>query len=730
MSVRPDQTINSSYRSLLRGSASLLAPDDARRIRKALNVALKACKGEKTVTGVNPVLHALSVARIVAGEMNLGASSAIAALMHDATGYHELTDEWVNENFGKQVAVILNGIRKVNSVEIKSSVSQAEGFRKLLMSLADDIRVILIKLAERLDEMRHLEGADEKAKLQVASESYFLYAPLAHRLGLYNLKSELEDISMKYLEPSDYEHIESRLRKTSSSRNRLIREFTTPVREKIDSLGLSYVIKSRTKSVHSIWQKMKKQGVEFEEVYDIFAVRIILDSLPEREKADCWQVYSLVTDIYQPNPSRMRDWISVPKSNGYESLHTTVIGPRGKWVEVQIRSRRMDEIAEKGLAAHYRYKGVKGEGGGPEAWLQKMKELLESSAGEEDALLDHVKAGLYSDEVFVFTPKGELRQLPAGSTILDFAFDIHTEVGSRCVGAKVNGRNVTLKYILKNGDQVSIITAKNQKPKRDWLSVVVTGKARTRIRQALNEDRVVAAAEGKEILTRRMKNWKMPFSDTAVNSLLERYHLKTAQDLYVGISNEVIDLLELKENLHAIAADSAKPQADVKNVQDKALSRISEPSYTDYLIIENRVEGIDYKLAKCCNPVYGDKVFGFVTIAEGIKIHRTACPNAGNMMSRYPYRVVPARWTESGHSHAFVASVKVSGIEDIGIVSRITDILNEQKVTVRGFNYSMHDGLFEGMIQLAVSNVNILNGLIRRIGLIKGVSRAVRTDQS
>ncbi len=729
MDINTEQSINNSYRSLLRSFAGSITRDDIKGIRKALNIAIKACEGQKSNTGVSPVIHALSVARIIAAEMNLGTSSTIAALLHDATGYNELTDEWVSGNFGRQVTTILEGIRKINAVEIRSTVSQAEGFRKLIMSLADDVRVILIKLAERLDEIRHIEGANDKVKLQIASESYFLYAPLAHRLGLYNLKSEMEDLSMKQLEPSDYDYIEARLRQTSSARSRLIKEFTAPIREKMEKSGLSFTIKSRTKSIHSIWQKMKKQGVEFEEVYDIFAVRVILDSEPDREKADCWQVYSLVTDIYQPNPSRLRDWISIPKSNGYESLHTTVVGPRGKWVEVQIRSRRMDEIAEKGLAAHYRYKGIKGDRGGPEAWLQKMKEHLESSAGADDTFIERVKSDLYSDEVFVFTPKGELRQLPAGATILDFAFDIHTEVGSKCVGAKVNGKNVTLKYTLKNGDQVAVVTAKNQKPKRDWLSVVVTGKARTRIKQALNEERVAAAAEGKEILMRRMKNWKINFSDIAVNSLLERYGLKNAQDLYFKISSEDIDLLELKEYLLKLSEESAKPQGITQSISDRSSTQIAEPKYTDYLIIENRVEGIDYKLAKCCNPVYGDAVFGFVTIADGIKIHRTACPNADNMISRYPYRIVPARWTESHQSHAFVTSVKVSGIEDIGIVSRISDILSEQKITVRSFNYRMNEGLFEGIIQLTVPNINILNGLIRKIRLIRGVSRAVRTDQ-
>ncbi|MBE0673592.1 MAG: bifunctional (p)ppGpp synthetase/guanosine-3',5'-bis(diphosphate) 3'-pyrophosphohydrolase, partial [Bacteroidales bacterium] len=438
-------------------------------------------------------------------------------------------------------------------------------------------------------------------------------------------------------------------------------------------------------------------------------------------------VYSVVTDLYQPNPSRLRDWISVPKSNGYESLHTTVVGPRGKWVEVQIRSSRMDEVAEKGLAAHYRYKGLKGEKGGLEAWLTRMKELLESAGKEDDSFIDEVKSGLYSDEVFVFTPKGELRQLPAGATVLDFAFDIHTEVGSHCMGALVNGRNVTFRYVLKNGDYVSVLTSKNQKPTMGWLSIVVTGKAKTRIRQALNEERVLEAAKGREILTRRLKNWKINFSDTIVNRLLLKYNLKNAQDLYFKVSTEEIDLLDLKEFLLS-AEEIAKPQ-EVSPVQEKETIEKRERQYSDYLVIENKIEGIDYRLSKCCNPVYGDPVFGFVTISEGIKIHRTACPNAQNMLSRYPYRILPAKWTDSGQSPSFIASIKVSGAEDIGIVSRITDVIAAYKVTMRGFNYSINDGLFEGVIQVSVPNVNILYGLIKKIQSLKGVMRAIRSDQ-
>lgn len=721
------QDINNSYRGLLRASAGFLAEGDVRRVRKALNLAIEACGDSKTITGDSMILHSISVARIVAGELNLGTTSVISALLHDSISKVNLSPAEISKEFGKSVSSILEGLKKVNSVETKHSGNQAENFRKLLLSLADDVRVIAIKLIERVDEMRHLEGADESERLTLASETYFLYAPLAYRLGFYNLKTEMEDLAMKFLEPVHYNEIECKLRQTTSSRNKLIREFTLPLHEKLDSLKIEYSIKSRTKSIHSIWQKMRKQGVDFEEVYDIFAIRIIIDTTPEREKSECWQAYSVVTDIYQPNPSRLRDWISVPKSNGYESLHTTVIGPRGKWVEVQIRSKRMDEVAEKGLAAHYRYKGLKGEKGGLEAWLSKMRELLETPVNEEDGFIEQIKSGLYSDEVFVFTPKGELRQLPAGSTVLDFAFDIHTEVGSHCIGALVNGKNVTFKYILRNGDQVSVLTSKNQKPNSGWLSIVTSGKARTRIKQALNEERVLQASSGKEILTRRLKNWKITYSDTVVNRLLEKYNLKNSQDLYVKINNAEIVLLELKEFL--LSAESNQTVAQVPVPPEKERPEKKELSYADFLIIENKIEGIDYKLAKCCNPVYGDPVFGFVTISEGFKIHRTACPNAENMISRYPYRIVPARWTESKLSPSFIASIKVTGIEDMGIVSKISDTMTNFKVIVRGFNYKMNDGLFEGQIQVSVPNVNILYALIAKIQSVKGVMRAIRSDQ-
>jgi guanosine-3',5'-bis(diphosphate) 3'-pyrophosphohydrolase len=567
--------------------------------------------------------------------------------LHDSYNNLNLTSKVLEKEFGKKVVEILSGFSRITGIDSMQSSYQAENFRKLLLSLADDIRVILIKLVERLEYMRNLDMAPEKERLPLASETYFLYAPLAHRLGFYNIKSEMEDLAVKYLEPEQYNFVDCRLKQTTASRNKLIRDFSVPLKEKLEKQGFKFTIKSRTKSIHSIMLKMKKQGVEFEEVYDLFAVRILIESDIENEKSDCWRAYSVVTDLYQPNPSRLRDWISVPKSNGYESLHTTVVGPRGKWVEVQIRSFRMDEIAEKGLAAHFKYKGIKGEGG-LDGWLSKMREILESSEKEDRVFIDQVRSGLYTDEVFVFTPKGDLRQLPSGSTLLDFAFDIHTAVGASCVGGKVNGKNVTIKHVLQNGDHVSISRSKNQRPKQDWLSFVITTKAKTKIKQVLNEEKTKAASEGKEILMRRLKNWKIAYGDVTIQKLLNSYNLKTAQDLYYLIATEKIELLQIKEVL--LKEEPIESPLSGTFVQEKEIKETIDSQYSDYLIIEDRVEGLDYKLSKCCNPAFGDSVFGFVTILDGIKIHRKNCPNAPNMIDRFPYRIITARWSKSRNS--------------------------------------------------------------------------------
>lgn len=722
MSVVESKKIYSGYRALLLAAKHTVAVEDNPKIRRALDLATEACDDDVTITGEPQILHALSVARIIAGEMGLGLISIITALLHDSYDKLNLNSKEIEKEFGKKVVEILEGFSRIDRIDSMQSSYQAENFRKLLLSLADDIRVILIKLVERLEDMRNLDMAPEKERIPLASETYFLYAPLAHRLGFYNIKSEMEDLAVKYLEPEQYLYVESRVKQTTASRNKFIREFSIPLKEKLEKQNFRFTIKSRTKSIHSIMLKMKKQEVEFDEVFDLFAVRIIIDSSPENEKSDCWRAYSIVTDLYQPNPSRLRDWISVPKSNGYESLHTTVIGPRGRWVEVQIRSTRMDEIAEKGLAAHFKYKGIKVEGG-LETWLSKMREILESSEKADTAFLDQVRSGLYTDEVFVFTPKGDLRQLPAGATVLDFAFDIHTAVGASCVGGKVNGKNVTIRHILQNGDHVDIIRSKSQKPKQDWLSFVVTNKAKTKIKQVLNEERTKAAAEGKEILMRRLKNWKIPFGDNVIQKLINHYNFKTAQDLYFLIETGKLELLEIKEVLlmevstEPVTPSVALPEKETVDVQ-----------YTDYLIIQDKVEGLDYKLAKCCNPVFGDAVFGFVTISEGIKIHRTGCPNAQNLISRYPYRLISARWAKTKSSTLFITSIKITGVEDIDIVNKIADVISSYSLSIRSFNYNMEDGLFEGQLNLLVPNNDVLYGLIKKIKSISGVLKASRQN--
>ena len=717
--------IQSGYRALLRTAKNNVAREDYVTIRRALDLAISACGEKSILTGEPEILHALSVAKIISGEMGLGLTSIVTSLLHDSYKNLGLSSKELENEFGGKVVEILNGFSRISGIESMQQSYQAENFRKLLLSLADDVRVILIKLVERLEYMRNLDMAPEKEKIPLASETYFLYAPLAHRLGFYNIKSEMEDLAVKYLEPEQYNYVENRLKQTTASRNRLIKDFSTPLQEKLDKQGFKFTIKSRTKSIHSIMLKMKKQGVEFDEVFDLFAVRIIIDSSGQNEKSDCWRAYSVVTDLYQPNPSRLRDWLSVPKSNGYESLHTTVVGPRGKWVEVQIRSARMDEIAEKGLAAHFKYKGIKGEGG-LDSWLSKMREILESPEKEDTAFLDQVRSGLYTDEVFVFTPKGDLRQLPAGATVLDFAFDIHTAVGASCVGGKVNGKNVTIRHVLQNGDHVDIIRSKNQTPKQDWLSFVVTSKARAKIKIALNEEKTRAAAEGKEILMRRLKNWKMPYNDTVIQKLINHYNYKTAQDLYFLISTGKIELLEIKDILQKDEAPAVVPQPSM--VQEKEFKEVPDTQYSDYLVIEDRVDGLDYRLAQCCNPVFGDSVFGFVTISEGIKIHRTSCPNAANMIARYPYRVVSARWTKTKNITSFISTVRITGVEDLGIVNKIADVISAYNVSVRNFNYSMEDGMFEGTLNLLVPNNDVLHGIIRKIHSIKGVLKVVRQN--
>ncbi|MGB4084511.1 MAG: HD domain-containing protein [Bacteroidales bacterium] len=714
--------IRSRQSLVLKALPAPVSAGERKRFALAIEIARSYYPSDNIYLGEPLLLYYLELARVTASDIGLGLPAVICALL---SGVREGSEAWsridtLNDPSIKQV---IEGLSRVTTLKGRDFTGQAENFRKLLLSLADDGRVILIALAERLLVMRRLDRLPEKERLPVASETYFLFAPLAHRLGYYNIKSEMEDLAMKLMEPEEYSAIEARLKQTTTSRNRLIREFSKPVAEKLDSMGIRYELKSRTKSIHSIWQKMKRQGVAFEEVFDIFAIRIIIDTDPELEKSSCWQVYSVVTDIYQPDPSRMRDWISVPRTNGYESLHITVVTPAGRWVEVQIRTRRMDEIAEKGLAAHFRYKGIKGEGG-LDAWMTQMREVLGTVEKEGSDFLGNIRPGLYADEVFVFTPKGEVRQLPVGATLLDFAFDIHTEVGSKCIGGKINGRNVQLKHKLQNGDHVSVITSSKQTPKRDWLSFVITNKARTKIKQALNEEKFKLAADGKEMLTRRLKNWKIPYGDAIVVKLLTEYGFKTSQDLYFSIAIGETDLLQIKK---VLLRTEEQPEETTARTPDH--HQHEETNISDYLIVDEKVEGLDYKLARCCNPVFGDRIFGFVTVLEGIKIHRATCPNADFMISNFPYRVVRARWTRLDSARGFLAQIRLTGVENLGIVSRITDILAEYKgVAVKNFTYSMNNGLFEGRIELLVPNINLLYSIIKKIQSVRGITRVTRVE--
>lgn len=707
---------------MLKALPAPVSAGEKKRFALAIEIARSYYPSDSIYLGEPLLLYYLELARVTASDIGLGLPAVICALL---SGVREGSEAWskIDSLNDPSIKQVIEGLSRVTTLKGRDFTGQAENFRKLLLSLADDGRVILIALAERLLVMRRLDRLPEKERLPVASETYFLFAPLAHRLGYYNIKSEMEDLAMKLMEPEEYSAIEARLKQTTTSRNRLIREFSKPVAEKLDSMGIRYELKSRTKSIHSIWQKMKRQGVAFEEVFDIFAIRIIIDTDPELEKSSCWQVYSVVTDIYQPDPSRMRDWISVPRTNGYESLHITVVTPAGRWVEVQIRTRRMDEIAEKGLAAHFRYKGIKGEGG-LDAWMTQMREVLGTVEKEGSDFLGNIRPGLYADEVFVFTPKGEVRQLPVGATLLDFAFDIHTEVGSKCIGGKINGRNVQLKHKLQNGDHVSVITSSKQTPKRDWLSFVITNKARTKIKQALNEEKFKLAADGKEMLTRRLKNWKISYGDAIVVKLLTEYGFKTSQDLYFSIAIGETDLLQIKK---VLLRTEEQPEETTARTPDH--HQHEETNISDYLIVDEKVEGLDYKLARCCNPVFGDRIFGFVTVLEGIKIHRATCPNADFMISNFPYRVVRARWTRLDSARGFLAQIRLTGVENLGIVSRITEILAEYKgVAVKNFTYSMNNGLFEGRIELLVPNINLLYSIIKKIQSVRGITRVTRVE--
>lgn len=720
-----ENSITSKYRGLLRAARNTLGPTGTTEIRKAFHLAYDALRDKPFLNNEPFINKCIAVARIAVEEIGLGKTSIICSLLYDAVHEGKISLENVKESFGTEVAQLAGDLTKISSIDTNNTTEQAENFRKLLLSLVTDVRVILIKLSERLQVMRNLENYPEEMHLPVATETFYLYAPLAHRLGLYNIKSEMEDISLKFRDTDTYQYISRKLEETTTARNRFIKEFIQPIKDELEKQNFKFEIKGRLKSIYSIYNKMRKQGVGFEEVYDIFAIRIIADTDLKNEKADCWRIYSIVSDFYQPNPLRMRDWISIPKTNGYESLHTTVIGPGGKWVEVQIRTVRMNEIAEKGLAAHWKYKGGEADRG-LDTWLGKVREILEAPESEAMDFLDTLKPSLYTKEIFVFTPTGDLKKLPINATVLDFAFDIHSTLGCTCVGAKVNGKSVPIRHILQNGDRVEILTSKAQKPKSDWLSFVVTSKAKNKIKAIIKEEKSKHADAGKEILQRRLKNWKFPYNDANLKKLQKHYKVKTITDLYGLIADDKVDLTIIKELLQEKPETQRTPEKIEETVVDKIVKSHTSRS-DDYLIIDNKIDSMEYKLAKCCNPIFGDPIFGFVTINEGVKIHRVNCPNAEQMISKYGYRVVKARWTSHDGNVQYQADVRVVGIDDIGLVSRISDLLSRDlKVNMRSISFDTNDGMFEGRISLFVKDNSHLDNLLIRLKKVKGVLSATR----
>ena len=714
------------YKNLLRGLRNNMTGAERKQIRLAFEMAVDAHKNMRRKSGEPYIIHPLRVAQIVVNEMGLGATAAICALLHDVVEDTELTLDDIKREFGIKVSRIIDGLTKVSGVFDLTSSIQAENFKKLLLTLADDVRVILIKIADRLHNMRTMDSMPRKKQLKIASETLYLYAPLAHRLGFYAIKSELEDLGMKYQESEAYKDIARKLADTKRERTRYMNEFMKPIRDRLEKEGFAFEMYGRPKSIYSIYNKIKNKGVTFDEVYDLFAIRIILETPVDHEKADCWRVYSMVTELYHPNPDRLRDWISTPKANGYESLHTTVMGPKGKWVEVQIRTRRMDEIAEKGFAAHWKYK----EGSNDKAldtWLREIRELLRNPEFNALEFLDDFRLNLFSKEIYVFTPKGDLKILPQGATALDFAFEIHTDVGYHCIGAKVNHRLIPISHMLNNGDQVEIITSKKQKPNEDWLNFLITSRARSKVKNALKEEKRAVAMEGKTVLEKRLKNMKVEFFDKNIQLLMEYYHQPTSMELYYRISTKDITLKELKD-FTVQGGKLIPPVVDKESSVDyERLEKIAT-SNAELLIFDNAMDNIKYALAKCCNPIVGDDVFGFITINEGIKIHKTNCPNATELMSKYGYRIVKTRWTQQ-KDIAFLTGIKVTGLDDVGLVNKVTNIISgDMKLNMQSLVMDAKDGLFEGTIKTFVKNTEQLETLLRKLRSMKGVISVTRME--
>ena len=712
------------YRALLRACSEKTTKEDKKEIRKAFNLAVKGHKNIRRKSGEPYILHPIAVANICAKEIGLGTTSIICALLHDIVEDTDYTIEDIEKLFGKKIATIISGLTKISDVFDQKVSLQAENFRKMLLTLSDDVRVILIKLADRLHNMRTLDAMSKQQKLKIASETLYLYAPLAHRLGLYPIKTELEDLGLKFTKPEIYKAISLKLNETKLSRNKYINKFSQPIKTVLKKEGIKTTIKGRPKSIYSIREKILHKGVTFDNIFDKFAIRIIVDSNNQNEKSDCWKIYSIVTDFYKPNPDRLRDWISTPKVNGYESLHTTVMGEDGKWVEVQIRSKRMDEIAERGYAAHWHYKNQDEKSNSLDLWINKISSLLENPESNAIDFIDDFKLNLYSGEIFVFTPKGDLKTLPKGATALDFAFEIHTQIGMTCLGVKVNGKLVALSYELSSGDQVEIITSRKQHPRKDWLRFVVTSHARTRIKSALKKEEKVIAEKGKELAERKLRHLRTKLSRDTENQLIKFFKSSSSQELYFRFGNGQISNNELKEFVNL------KNSGWYQNIKNRIYNSkyLNKTPVKNNLIVFNEDDEIlDYKISKCCNAIPGDNIFGFLSIVDGLKVHREDCPNAIELRANYAYRILKAKWTTKENLD-FTANLKLSGIDSVGLVNKVTQIISKQlHVDIKAINIYTHDGVFEGEITLKVHNETFLSEITKKLEKIEGIVKISRT---
>ena len=728
---KENKAIAQEYKELLRISYQTLTPADKKLIRKAFDVAVDAHKEQRRKSGEAYIFHPIAVAKIVASEIGLGATSIAAALLHDVVEDTPMTVEDIERLFNPKVAQLVEGLTKISLVQKDLNASmQAENFRKMILTLNDDVRVILIKLADRLHNMQTMDSMAEYKQTKIASETLYIYAPLAHRLGLYNIKTKLEDLGLKYTEPAVYDDIVSKIRETKEQQDAYIKDISEVLKKSLDNEGIDYIIKGRPKSIYSIRRKMRAQNVTFDEVYDKFALRIVYKADPHEEKFIAWKIYSIVTDHYRPSPSRLRDWISSPKSTGYEALHITVMGPKGRWVEVQVRSERMDEIAEKGYAAHYKYKNGATEESGLDTWLNLLREALENPETNAVDFVEDFKMNLYSKEIFVFTPKGEIKSLPKGATSLDFAFSIHSEIGIKTRGTRVNGRLVPLNYELKSGDQVEVITSPNQKPTVNWLEYVTTSRAKNKIKNVLNENTKKIAEEGKELLVRKLKHLKVTFNEQVTNELVNFFKLKTSLDLFYRVGIGALEHQQLKD----YAAQKSNSfinffKNKIKRNKDTAAEDIHKPvisSNYDMLVFGTEHDKLDYKLSQCCNPIPGDDVFGFVTINEGIKVHKKDCPNAIGMQSNYAYRIMSAKWIDSSQEE-FKAIINITGMDVLGLTNQLTRVIsNNMSVNIQSISLSTDAGIFHGQIAVIVKNNTILKKMINAIKKIDGVDKVTR----